>query len=139
MEIKSWEQRYECIVVGGGTAGFAAAVTAAKSGVKTLLIEERGSLGGTATGARIGQLMGFAAGEDKAEKKGIVKEVLERLLAEGGSNGIETIYLCGDPDLDVAVIPYDSEIMKDVMEDLVFESGADVLLHTRVIGTETKD
>ena len=137
MEIKSWEQRYECIVVGGGTAGFAAAVTAAKSGVKTLLIEERGSLGGTATGARIGQLMGFAAGEDKAEKKGIVKEILERLMSEGGSNGIETIYLCGDPDLDVAVIPYDPEIMKNVMEDMVFESGADVLLHTRVIGTET--
>ena len=137
MEIKSWEQRYECIVVGGGTAGFAAAVTAAKSGVKTLLIEERGSLGGTATGARIGQLMGFAAGEDKAEKKGIVKEILERLMSEGGSNGIETIYLCGNPDLDVAVIPYDPEIMKNVMEDMVFESGADVLLHTRVIGTET--
>lgn len=139
MEIRTWEQRYECVVVGGGTAGFAAAVTAAKSGVKTLLIEERGSLGGTATGARIGQLMGFAAGEDKAEKKGIVKELLERLLAEGGTNGIETIYLCGDPDLDVSVIPYDPEIMKDIVEDLVFESGADVLLHTRVIGTETKD
>ncbi len=139
MEIKNWKQRYECVVVGGGTAGFAAAATAANSGVKTLLIEERGSLGGTATGARIGQLMGFAAGEDTAEKKGIIKEVLERLLTDGGSNGIETIYLCGDPDLDVAVIPYDSEIMKNVMEDLVFESGADVLLHTRVIGTETKD
>ena len=45
------ERQFDVIVVGGGTAGFAAAVTAARGGAKTLLIEEKAYLGGTATGA----------------------------------------------------------------------------------------
>ena len=51
---------YDTVVVGGGTAGFAAAVTSAKNGAKTLLLEEKAFLGGTATGGQIGMLMGFA-------------------------------------------------------------------------------
>lgn len=42
------ERQFDVIVVGGGTAGFAAAVTAARGGAKTLLIEEKAYLGGTA-------------------------------------------------------------------------------------------
>lgn len=136
MNIKEIAVHYECIVAGGGTAGFSAAVTAARSGLKTLLIEEKAYLGGTATGARIGQLMGFANGEESGPKRGILKEVLEKLLEQKGSNGIEMIYLCGDPNLGVPVIPYQSETLQTVIQELVFGSGADVLLHTRVIGTE---
>ena len=54
---------YDVVVVGGGTAGFAAAASAARRGARTLLLEEKAYLGGTATGAQIGQLMGFADGE----------------------------------------------------------------------------
>ena len=139
LTIMNDDHQYDCLVAGGGTAGFAAAVTAAKLGLKTLLIEENGYLGGTATGAQISQLMGFAGGEAELPKKGILKDVLEALMKLHGSNGIETIYLCGDKDLDVPVIPYDSEILKKVMEDLVWESGAEVLFHTRIIASETKN
>ena len=54
---------YDVVVVGGGTAGFAAAASAARRGARTLLLEEKAYLGGTATGAQIGQLMGFADGD----------------------------------------------------------------------------
>lgn len=138
MKITEYSDTYDCIVAGGGTAGFAAAVASARSGLKTLLIEEKGYLGGTATGARIGQLMGFASGEENEQGRGIVREVLERLVNSGGSNGIETIFLCGDKNLDVSIVPYEPEILKDVIEEMVFTSGVDVLLHTRVIGTETE-
>lgn len=139
MRIKEFPYNYECIVAGGGTAGFAAAVTAAKSGLKTLLIEEKGYLGGTATGAQIGQLMGFAKGEDKTPPKGILKNVLDMLKEQKGSDGIATIYLCGDEQLDVPVIPYQPETLRNVIQELTFGSGAEILLHTRVIGTEKED
>ena len=41
--------QYDVVVVGGGTAGVSAAVGAAKTGAKTLLIERNAYLGGEAT------------------------------------------------------------------------------------------
>ena len=37
----------DVLVVGGGTAGFVAAVAAAKTGAKTMIVEQAGVLGGT--------------------------------------------------------------------------------------------
>jgi len=130
---------YDTVVVGGGTAGFAAAVTSAKNGAKTLLLEEKAFLGGTATGGQIGMLMGFAEGEDQAPKKGIVKAVLDGLNEEGATSGVQIIYLCGRADLAIPVIPYEHEALIRVIQRLTLESGAEILLHTRVIGIEAKD
>ena len=130
---------YDVVVVGGGTAGFAAAISAARNGASTLLIEEKAHLGGTATGAQISMFMGFAQGEGYAEKKGIVKEVFEQLLAEKATPGVQTIYLCGKKELDIDVIPYEHEALIRIIHRMVREAGVHTLLHTRVIGTETKD
>jgi flavin-dependent dehydrogenase len=43
--------KYDVIVVGGGPAGCSAAAAAAREGVKTLLIEATGALGGMGTAA----------------------------------------------------------------------------------------
>ena len=40
--------QYDIVVVGGGTAGVAAAVGAAKAGAKTLMVERNAYLGGEA-------------------------------------------------------------------------------------------
>lgn len=50
-------QKYDVIVCGGGPAGIAAAISASRCGVKTLLIEQQFSLGGSATGAYIHNFM----------------------------------------------------------------------------------
>ena len=130
---------YDTVVVGGGTAGFAAAIASAKNGAKTLLLEEKAFLGGTATGAQIGQLMGFAEQEGLGPQKGILKEVLDGLNAEHGTPGDQTIYLCGRKYLELQVIPYEHEALIRVIHRLVQAAGVDVLLHTRVIGTESED
>ena len=119
------ERQFDVIVVGGGTAGFAAAVTAARGGAKTLLIEEKAYLGGTATGAQVSMFMGFADGEPDRPQQGIIKDVMDGLAAAGGTPGIETIYLCGRRDLDIPVIPYESEILKDLIFDLVDQAGVE--------------
>jgi thioredoxin reductase len=41
--------RTQLIVVGGGVAGLAAAISAVRQGCKTILIDEGGILGGTVT------------------------------------------------------------------------------------------
>ncbi len=45
----SMHQQYDVVVVGGGTAGAIAAIQAGRMGVRTLLVEKNGMLGGTTT------------------------------------------------------------------------------------------
>lgn len=45
--------QYDIVIVGGGTAGVAAAVGAAKAGAKTLLVERNAYLGGEATNSGV--------------------------------------------------------------------------------------
>jgi phytoene dehydrogenase-like protein len=47
--------RFDLIVAGGGASGLIAAVAAARLGVRTLLLERQGCLGGTATTAYAAQ------------------------------------------------------------------------------------
>src|SRR5450631_4694831 len=47
----------DVLVCGGGVAGIAASVAAARNGAKTLLIERAGFLGGTATGSAMGLIV----------------------------------------------------------------------------------
>jgi len=47
----------DVLVCGGGVAGIAAAVAAARNGARTLLIERAGFLGGTATGSAMGLIV----------------------------------------------------------------------------------
>jgi len=45
--------RYDVVVCGGGVSGFAAAVSAAREGLKTAVVEQMSFFGGTATGGLV--------------------------------------------------------------------------------------
>ena len=73
---------YDVIVVGGGTSGTAAAIAAARTGAKTLLIERLGALGGQ---MNVSGPPGFAYANlfnEQGEQiiAGIIAETHERLL-----------------------------------------------------------
>ena len=66
----------DVVIVGGGVAGVTAALASARNGVKTLLIERYGMLGGMFTGGNMTVLNCPPAG-------GIGKEIVDRLHAQG--------------------------------------------------------
>ena len=76
--------RYDVIVVGGGTSGVAAAIASARTGAKTLVIERVGTLGGQ---MNVSGPPGFAYANLYNERHeriigGIITETHERLLAQ---------------------------------------------------------
>jgi flavin-dependent dehydrogenase len=74
--------KYDVIVVGGGPAGLAAAIASGRNGAKTLLIEQFGYLGGTATASLMINLNGFrnhVEPDSTQTVKGIAQEVILEL------------------------------------------------------------
>jgi len=78
---------YEVAVLGGGPAGIAAAVAAARAGRRTLLIERYGFLGGMGTAAGVTNFCGLHAnvhGEMHRVVQGIASDLLARIDRLGG-------------------------------------------------------
>ncbi len=82
---------FDIAVFGGGTAGFSAAVAAARYGKKVALIEKNTFLGGVATASGINQLLAGRKLDEKGEHVrvigGIFDEFTDELIKEG--NAIE--------------------------------------------------
>lgn len=53
MDERDYSKSYDVIVLGGGPAGIAAAIGAARNGASTLLVERCGFLGGMSTAALV--------------------------------------------------------------------------------------
>ncbi|HHW46553.1 MAG TPA: FAD-dependent oxidoreductase [Clostridiales bacterium] len=118
-------EQYDVIVVGGGPAGCAAAAAAAREGTKTLLIEATGVLGGMGTAGLVPAWCPFS---DK-------EKIIYRGIAERVFNSVkEQMAHVKMNDLDWVAI--DSEVLKRVYDDLVTESGADILFNTQLCSAD---
>lgn len=118
-------KEYTCdvLVCGGGPGGICAAVSAARNGADTMLVERYGFLGGMATMALVFPFMTRFAGA-KQIIDGVFQELIERLDAKGGYGG---------PDRPAM---FDAETLKSVADEICLESGVRLLLHTMVDGGE---
>src|SRR5512143_2642354 len=71
----------DVVVVGGGPGGFASAISAARSGAKTVLIERYGHLGGMATGGLINIFPNLSDISGKQHIFGLNQEIISRMEA----------------------------------------------------------
>ncbi len=126
---------YDVVVVGGGVSGCHSALSAARGGAKVLLIEGFGYLGGALTTMGVGPMMSFHNKSAEQVIYGTPQEMIDRLVAMGASEGhiFDTTGYCS------TVTPFDSEGLKIVLEEMLQESGVDVLYHTRLIGANRSE
>jgi hypothetical protein len=117
-------ESHDVLVVGGGNAGCAAALAAARNGASTLLVERYGFLGGTATAAMVGPWMTFHSGEERIVG-GIAQEIVERLTERGASPG----HVRDASDYVATITPFDPEIHKALLFEMMREAHVDLLLH----------
>src|SRR5512141_2567596 len=124
----------DVLVVGSGSAGATAAVAAARQGVKTLLVERYGFLGGISTQV-LDTFYGFYTPGSASRKVvgGIPDEVVSELERHGVMLLRPNTYGAGNG------ITYDPETLKLVWEKLAVSAGVKILFHTLVIDVLLKD
>ncbi|HJX13946.1 MAG TPA: FAD-dependent oxidoreductase [Dehalococcoidales bacterium] len=137
----------DVVVVGGGPGGIGAAVSAARNGASTVLIERYGVLGGMGTGGLVTIIPNMSDINGKQQIAGICEEWIERLRVrdavaapkkeEWGVTDKELVkyyfnriffYIRQDRVCYSAVI--DAEISKCVLNDMVQEAGVKTYLHS---------
>ncbi len=113
----------EVLVVGGGPSGIAAALASARTGVKTLILERFGCLGGVLT--TVG-CEGYAwyRHEGTIEAGGIGMEIEKRAIEMNAARP--------EPQSDSHAI--DAEMFKYVADRMMKESGVSVLFHCWAVG-----
>jgi hypothetical protein len=109
-------EELDLLVVGGGSAGVAAAVTGARAGLRTALVEEMPFLGGMSTGGCVGTFCGFYY-RDRNERLeplvgGLPLEIDGCLRKQGHAYG-------PIPFKESAVLPYVPWGLKLLLEELV--------------------
>ncbi|GAA4831004.1 FAD-dependent oxidoreductase [Paenibacillus vulneris] len=113
----------DVVVIGGGASGVAAAIAAARNGASTLLIEQRGYLGGMGTAALVPAFCPYTDGQ-KPVIRGIGLDLLEKMKIEAGED-----FMSRYKDL-LDWVPIDVETLKRVYDREVLASGAKILFHT---------
>jgi ribulose 1,5-bisphosphate synthetase/thiazole synthase len=115
---------YDVVVCGGGVAGFAAAVSAARAGMKTAIIERFNSFGGTATHGNVIPVSGFFH-KEKRVVGGIGWELIQRLEAVGAAQ----------VEMPKGHVSVNIELLKLEMQRMLLESGVALYLNSYITDT----
>lgn len=111
---------YDVIVAGAGPSGVAAALTAARAGASTLLVEQAGCVGGISTSGLMSHFTGTADSP-------IYEEILARAAAKN-------TFRTGE-----RTVSIDPELLKNTYLEMLSEAGVSLLLYTFVCDVICQD
>ena len=131
-------REFDVVVAGGGTAGVICAIAAARQGAKTILVENKGYVGGvvveggTALHSFFNLWKAFPGVKKRQLVKGIPAEMVERLTARGGATGYAEMEKHFEYDSVCTAI--DTEVYKLNAHEMLDEAGVYVCVNTMLAG-----
>ena len=126
--------RYDVVVVGAGSAGSSAAISAARAGAATLLVDRLAFMGGTSTAVLDTFYAFYTPGPaPRRVAGGLGWEVATRLTEQGVAFERPNTYGAGTG------VTYDAEALKVLWERLAEDAGVDLLLHAWATGVRLDD
>lgn len=119
--MNEYSLNYDIAVIGGGPAGLATAITAAREGKKVVILEKNGFLGGNMT---LGlPLLGFLDENGNQCISGFADEFVNRLKEDNASY---SHHFCPKHN---SVTNVDAELVKILAFKMCKEAGVDIVLH----------
>ena len=112
------DKKYDVVVIGGGTSGCAAAYTAGKLGLKTLIVEQGGCLGGAMTSGLVVPVM-FTG--DKLINNDFYKTLIsemEKINAQVTYNGNSGWF--------------NPELLKIILDKMMSEANVDIIFNANI-------
>ena len=119
-------KKYDLVVVGGGFAGVAAALAAARAGAKVLIVEKSNCLGGAAVNCLVNPFMPYWTeidGKRVELSTGIFKEICDRLDSRQALKGKSFL----------------EEELKYILNEMVIDAHIDLLFHAYIYTAEKLD
>lgn len=140
------KETYDAVICGGGFSGFAAAYSAAREGLQTVLIERGSSLGGVGTDGLVNHILGERYYEDGKAKTciaGLFAQIEDALIQSGDGIDYHTVDLELPPhgwkkSLGVGFI-FDKDKMKLLLEQMLIGMGVHILYMTQIVDVIRQD
>jgi len=129
--LRTRTKNYDVAVIGGGPGGFSAAISAARAGARTVVVERDGALGGAAASG-LG-ILGYLDRNGNKALGGIAQELIDRLQSIGGSPGH---FRCP---VHNSITPVSADLVKIVVAQMCKEAGVDILFNHELIGAEVTE
>ena len=123
------QKKYDLIVVGGGFAGVAAAMEAARHGQSVLLVEKYNALGGAAINCLVMPFMNFWTNDPETDEKtyltgDLFLEIVEQLRKMDAMDPVRNFH---------------EEPLKLVLNRMCLRYGVELLFNTTVVGAQVED
>lgn len=119
-------KKYDVAVIGGGFAGVAAALSAARAGADVILVDKSNCLGGAAAGCLVNPFMPNSTtidGRWRSLSAGLFEDICNRMKQRNAMSGAEFL----------------EEELKLILNDMMAEQGVDLLFHAYVFKTDLRD